>query len=124
MRTIDGDHQVLFAMVNALHDVVERGDRPDNLGDLFRRLNHYVEGHFQREEQIMARARYPDLDGHRDRHRKLERKLAGMLTDYEAAPDAYDAGALLNFLKDWLSPPAPNGDIDDAPRAGMADSRS
>ena len=115
VRTIDGDHQVLFAMVNALHAVVRRGDRPNNLASLFRRLNHYVDGHFQREEQLMARADYPGLAAHRERHRELAAKLNDMLADYEAAPADYDAAALLAFLKDWLTEHVLKSDMDYVP---------
>ncbi len=120
VRTIDGDHQVLFAMVNALHEVVRRGDQPENLASLFRRLNHYVERHFAREEQLMARANYPELQAHGERHRKLEARLNEMLADYEAAPADYDAAALLAFLKDWLTQHVLKSDMDYVPYVNEA----
>jgi len=101
VRTIDGDHQVLFAMINKLHDSVAKNEAPLELAMLFRKLESYVESHFRREEDLLESVGYPDLENHRAQHRRLTAELADKIVAYEAAPDDFDG--LLEFLKAWLT---------------------
>jgi len=103
VRSIDVDHQVLFATINKLHASVANGEPPAELGILLRKLENYVESHFWREEDLLAKVGYPDLENHCAQHRRLAAKLADMIARYQAAPDDFDVDGLLEFIKSWLT---------------------
>lgn len=115
VETIDGDHQTLFMMVNALNDAMAHDDAPAQMPGLFSHLIDYTRTHFAREEALMAEHGYPMLDEHREKHRQLTETLARMLDDFEAAPETFPVDGLMDFLKDWLTSHVLKSDMDYVP---------
>ncbi len=115
VEMIDGDHQTLFMMVNALHDALERDGATDQLPHLFERLSDYVNGHFGREETLMRHCGYPELDAHIGKHDELEKALRKMLVEFSVDPTAFPTADLMDFLKNWLSNHVLKSDMDYVP---------
>ncbi len=115
VEMIDGDHQTLFMMVNALHAAIENGDAAPQLPELFRRLSDYVDGHFAREERLMQAADYPGLAEHQAGHRDLTATLGRMLAEFEADPANFPVADLMDFLGNWLSAHVLKSDMDYVP---------
>ena len=113
--TIDGDHQTLFMMVNALHDTLDHDDASEQLPGLFRHLMEYVDTHFRREEALMEEHDYPLLDEHRDKHRQLAATLESMVAEFEKAPATFPVDDLMDFLKNWLTTHVLKSDMDYVP---------
>lgn len=103
IASIDGEHQTLFMMVNALHQAVTGGGADADLPDLFQRLSAYVETHFEREEALMAMAGYPGLEEHKEEHRALRESLQFLIVRYDDVSGEVAANDVLRFLKNWLS---------------------
>jgi hemerythrin len=97
VREIDGQHQRLFSMVNALAELPEtsagHAERLRLLGEIvpFARL------HFDTEEALMRTHGYPELDRHRSEHEQLFASAQKAQSNPPSEP-----GSLADFLKDWL----------------------
>ena len=115
IQAIDGEHQTLFMMVNALHGAMENDLGNEEFAGLFRRLTLYVDSHFAREERLMRAAAYEGFDGHVRQHRALTKTLRRLATEFEADPENFATEDLLDFLKNWLSQHVLKTDMDYVP---------
>lgn len=100
---IDNDHLILFTFVNDLHDRVAAGEGAERIAETLDGLVNYVNVHFVREEDIMDQAGYADLSEHAESHRRLSARVFALKEAFEQSPDDVDTGALLEFLKGWLT---------------------
>lgn len=97
---VDNDHRVLLALVNQISTPETRGD-PIAVEFVLDELLGYTARHFAREEGLMARAGYPDLEDHRATHKAMiseVRQLQGRLVAF--SPRLGDD--LHRFLANWL----------------------
>lgn len=99
---LDGHHQKLFSLINALHDAMREGKGRSIMQQTIGELADYVAVHFKAEEALMEQANYPGLAGHRVEHRRFVAKLAEFKKDLDAGTSG-NSVALLEFLKQWLS---------------------
>lgn len=67
VKVIDDQHKELFKRVNKLFDDVSKGNVTTVLETLDF-LNSYVTYHFSAEEQLMAKANYPEIESHKNEH--------------------------------------------------------
>jgi hemerythrin-like metal-binding protein len=99
---IDSDHRVLLALVNQIA-------HPDNQSDrtavefVLDELLGYAALHFAREESLLARVGYPDLDHHRQVHRALLSEVQGLQRRVIAAFTPGIGSELHRFLGRWLT---------------------
>jgi len=98
---LDGQHQKLFSLINALYDAMRVGKGRAILGQIVTELGDYTQTHFQAEEALMEQANYPALDGHRAEHRRFIAQVSQYKKDLEAGTG--NAVAVAEFLKDWLT---------------------
>ena len=89
---IDGQHQELFAAVDAIVTAVREGRGQQELGRTLKFLEQYTTFHFSAEERLMADLGYPGLDLQRAEHNQFIRELADWRQRYEAdaPPAAFD----------------------------------
>jgi len=102
VNALDGQHTVLFGLVNDLHAAMMKGQAQSLTGPLLRKLVEYTHTHFSDEERMMAAARYPGLADHRTKHRELIKEVEEYAARFESGEVALNI-QLLNFLRDWLS---------------------
>lgn len=94
---LDGEHRDLFRQSNQLLDLAIRRDvQPAAVLACLRRLMQNVEAHFEHEERLLAEWKFPDLDEHARKHRRLLENAAQIahLVDDTSIP----IGDLLRFL--------------------------
>ena len=100
--TIDAQHRHLFDLLNKLHDAMSAGKSNTVLGSVLQEWISYVATHFEAEEGILQKHRYPMLSEHRKQHKEL----AAEVIDFE---EKYRAGTvmpglpLMEFLRSWLT---------------------
>ncbi len=99
---IDQDHRHLVDMVNALHTATSEGRGREVVGPILEELIAYTDAHLRREEQEMARVRFPTLEEHLRWHRKFIADLNDLRRRYEAGSVTV-AAQLSMVLRDWLS---------------------
>lgn len=98
---IHADHRVLLALVNQIADRDNQGDRVA-VEFVLDELLGYTALHFAREEELLARVGYPDLDHHQAVHRALLDEVRGLQRRMAAfTPGLGDA--LHRFLGHWLT---------------------
>ena len=102
VKSIDGQHPVLFGLINDLHDAMLKGQAQSQTGPLLRKLADYTQTHFTAEEKMMAEANYPGLADHKIKHRDLMKQVQEFSSRLEKGEIALTLD-LMNFLRDWLT---------------------
>lgn len=98
---LDQQHQKLFKLVNRLHEAMQLGQGHAMLDRVLTELVDYTTKHFAAEEKAMERAGYPDLEQHRETHRKLVQKVSELVQRFQSG-DTRLTLEILNFLEQWL----------------------
>jgi hemerythrin len=102
VKTIDGQHTVLFDILNDLHAGMISGQASSLTGPILKKLVTYTREHFAAEEAMLASTKYPGLAEHQIKHKDLIKQVE----DYSARFDRGEITLnlhLLNFLRDWLT---------------------
>ena len=102
IRGIDAQHRHLFDLLNKLHDAMMAGKSDTVLGPVLRELIHYVAIHFEAEESILQKHRYPMLSEHRNQHKELTAQVIDFEEKYQAGTVLLGL-ALMEFLRNWLT---------------------
>lgn len=68
---IDQDHRYLICLFNSLELALDREDAFKLLPLFFAQLLDYTKSHFEREEKIQLKAKYPKYMEHRQEHQKI-----------------------------------------------------
>lgn len=100
---IDREHWGLFAIINDLSDKKIQGAGPESVSATIDALVAYVDVHFEHEERLMQRSRYPGLEGHIELHRRLAGRIAEYKFAYDRDPERFDYEAFMAFLAEWLT---------------------
>ena len=99
---LDGQHTVLFGILNDLHAAMLKGQAQSLTGPLLRKLVDYTRTHFAAEESMMSAAKYPALASHRAKHLDLTTEVEDYVARFERGEVSVNLH-LLNFLRDWLT---------------------
>jgi hemerythrin-like metal-binding protein len=102
VQAVDGQHKVLFDIINELHGAMMKGQAQSLTGPLLKKLADYTRNHFSAEEAMMASAKYPGLDAHKAKHRDLVKQVEDYIARFEKGEITINLH-LLNFLRDWLT---------------------
>ncbi|AWU97589.1 bacteriohemerythrin [Azospirillum ramasamyi] len=99
---LDDEHRRLLDLFNGL---LESGITPANreeLSSLLASLKDYVAVHFAREEAMMERCGYPELDRHLAAHRYFAGEVNKLAQDFEGGNPTMLRVDLILLLKDWF----------------------
>jgi len=75
---LDRDHQRLADLVNQVVKAID-DDQADKCADLVIDLVKSAKSHFAREEALLVKFGYPNVEKHRDHHRNLSTKMDHMI---------------------------------------------
>jgi len=98
---IDGQHQKMIAIINGLHDAMEKGYETWMFSDLMHGLIDYASTHFRTEEQYMTKFGFSGYQEHEAEHDRF----VGKVLDYQnqlSAGRPVTSSELMTFLKEWL----------------------
>ena len=99
---IDRDHRMMLALVDDYQRAVESAQAHHRVAQVLCDLATYAAGHFEREELVMRRLRYPEADTHRAEHDGFLASLGDLVDAYESGhPDLPDV--TLAFLRHWMT---------------------
>ncbi len=104
-ESIDGDHKHLVQLINDFEVAISGRIDHKRIAAVLLSLFEYTAEHFQREEEIQLRVRYPYYESHRRAHRDVLKKLTALVQDYtQAGGVARDEmiRSMAGFLKEWL----------------------
>lgn len=99
---MDGEHKILINKINFLAERIEdaNGGSSAKVIDAFTDLANYTIHHFSEEEQFMGSFKYPQLEGHKEIHKRLIKTVLDFKD--RIVDGTYDPMELMNFLNDWL----------------------
>jgi hemerythrin len=100
VASIDSEHKVLLDLAARMHEAMTVGKGKAAMGSILQELSAYVTHHFQHEEDLMARAMFPELPAHRHAHAELVRSVQELETKLEAG--AANAIETMDLLRTWL----------------------
>lgn len=103
IRAIDNDHRGLFEEFRILTEQLARASGPGDTASVIASLKLYVSEHFEREEMFMENAHYPDIEAHKQEHRKAAGLIDELDHIYKSDPDSVDGGKVAEFLGNWLA---------------------
>jgi methyl-accepting chemotaxis protein len=99
---IDNQHKELFHRVRMLHHALSSDSGSIAVAGTLDFLADYTRRHFAEEEEMLAKADYPELEPHKKLHKALLEKVDG-LRHKLAAGDRLDPGEVARFLSSWLT---------------------
>ncbi|WP_018963593.1 bacteriohemerythrin [Coprothermobacter platensis] len=115
IKVIDDQHKELFNRVNKLFDDVSQGNTKTILTTMDF-LSSYVVYHFDAEEQLMAKANYPELENHRKEHEWFKHEVSDLRDSISKDGVGVTTTLKLNkLLVDWLINHVTKTDIKFAP---------
>ena len=111
-EALDRDHKHLLQQVNEIIAVID-GERADECAKLAPQLIKYAKQHFAREESLLKKIGYPDVDKHVDHHLGLDHKMETILELASMADEQPAAGEKLkSALRFFLMDDIMNADLD------------
>ncbi|NBC31637.1 MAG: bacteriohemerythrin [Alphaproteobacteria bacterium] len=99
---IDNDHRYLYHLVDDYEKAIETEQGNAVAGQVLCDLATYAAGHFEREEALMRRIRFPEADAHRAEHDRFLASLGELVTAYEIGSPGVP-GDILAFVRCWLT---------------------
>lgn len=97
----DQDHKILFDLVEQFELAQTTGKSDEHINAVLDTLVDYTKTHFKREEDMMVKYGYSDLDEHRKAHAVLAGQVADFCKRYEDG-DHTIANDLIAFMNNWL----------------------
>ncbi|MCP5495745.1 MAG: bacteriohemerythrin [Leptospiraceae bacterium] len=99
---IDNQHKILFTIINDLERAIHFNKGMEILKRIFYNLKIYTFTHFSLEEALMYRAHFPDLDHHKEEHKKFIAEVEK--GEHSLQKDSLDVSLeILHFLCKWLT---------------------
>jgi hemerythrin len=102
VKELDMQHRHIADLVNLVNDRIKAREASKDLVDGFSELIEFTKGHFDAEEALMNKLKYPDLKKHRKEHKELVNLLRDVRKQFKR-----EAKSLGDFdydvAKDWLA---------------------
>ena len=101
IRSIDAQHQRLFAIGRELYRAMKEGKGNAAMAPILDRLVHYTVEHFTYEENLMRTNGYPGFANHKVLHDSLVKQVKAYQVEFKSGRSSL-AVPLMQFVKDWL----------------------
>jgi len=98
---IDKQHRKLVELIIELHSALEKQSPLGVVSRLLEELTAFAKIHFDTEERLMDRCRYPGLIEHRKRHDDLMDKSQKILRAYKTGTITLSS-TLSEFFGNWI----------------------
>jgi hemerythrin len=102
IKKIDEQHKILVGYINDLYESMRAGKGKETLGTVLKELIDYTKTHFKAEESLLKVYKYPDLDGHQKKHKKMAEHVQHLNRKFISG-EISNPIQITNFLKDWLA---------------------
>ncbi len=81
---IDSEHKYLIDQINALETALNTKENHDIVEETLDHLVSYTKTHFDHEETIQRKIRYPQLDEHKLEHKQIMRNLYAIKNELDS----------------------------------------
>lgn len=102
IEDIDFQHHYFLNLINRLSDELRMTTNPARRTALISELNAYARFHFISEENLMAKANYPELQAHRRHHLELISQLNSKEAMLQLEQTDQRAEDIVDFLVEWF----------------------
>ena len=102
IEDVDFQHHYFLNLINRLSDELKMTTSASRRTALISELNAYARFHFISEENMMAKANYPDLQNHRRHHLELISQLNSKEAMLQLEKNDASAEAVVDFLVEWF----------------------
>ncbi len=99
---VDTDHKRLINLLNTVEKQLENPEEVAPILKTFAQLKIYTLEHFQREEILQLRVRYPKAAAHKRIHQSLVKQLDDIIASVKAKGVAAKADDISALLRHWL----------------------
>jgi hemerythrin-like metal-binding protein len=101
VKSLDDDHRKLLNLINNFQTAVHYQTGEEFEKEALNEVIAYTKYHFDREEKMMEKAGYADIEAHKKIHKSMIAKTDDFMRDYEKrGHEALEEVA--QYLKDWL----------------------
>ncbi|MFO7734874.1 MAG: bacteriohemerythrin [bacterium] len=101
VEKIDNQHRKLISMINELNDKMRQGKGKEVLEKIISDLINYTAIHFQTEEKLFEKFRYPETAVHKKEHTDFVRKVSDFQKNFKAGKLGLSID-IMSFLSSWL----------------------
>lgn len=95
---MDDTHREFIDLVNTINNCVDRSQLIDRYQQLIKHTQH----HFQREEQVMLKTKYPAIGEHQSDHRRVLNELTGFQRSLHRGRTQLVKSFLNDRLPEWF----------------------
>ena len=107
---LDQQHQKFTALLDLLFEAIEAGRSQSMLGETLLCLATYANYHFDSEEQLMIKHRYPELGVHQAEHDGFRAKVLEFRRSFAANKETL-TGDVVKFMTHWIADHVTNTDM-------------
>lgn len=98
----DDEHKKLFDLILQMHSALKHMPGKDEARAVLIELQKYTESHFSKEEAMMEKHGYPDIEKHKMEHKEMISKVEEFQKDFESN-DVAVTKETLRYLQNWLT---------------------
>ena len=74
-KFIDEEHKELFDIASLAFKEVKKEEKSQKIKEVLKDLYEYMKKHFNHEEKFMEKIKYPNIDGHKEIHKSIIKRL-------------------------------------------------
>lgn len=100
VKVLDTQHQEVISNLNTLFEIFADQSQPDQLKEVFLKLENYAEQHFATEEKLFEKYKYQDKEAHIKEHDIYRNSITRFRQKLESN-DPHLNEEILEFLADW-----------------------
>jgi len=98
---VDEDHKKLLSLINQLQTAAHYQTDNSMIESTLNDLVDYTKYHFSREEQLMEKNNYPDLEQHKKQHEAMVKQVTQFINEYRT-DNTRTIDNVISYLKTWL----------------------
>jgi hemerythrin len=98
---LDAEHRHWVDLLNTFYLSLKSGESPEKLQGLIDGMIAYTKFHFASEEKYMIATKFPDFEGHKEKHELYLAKLMEYDEKLKAGKFVLSL-EVTNYLKSWL----------------------
>ncbi|HNF14709.1 MAG TPA: bacteriohemerythrin [Leptospiraceae bacterium] len=99
---LNEQHKKLIEILNLLYTSTHENKSREVLTEILNSLIQYTVVHFETEEKLMAKTKYPGMEEHIREHELLKQQVLSYNSQYQSESETVSF-ELLNFLRKWLT---------------------
>lgn len=99
---MDEHHLTLFKLVDKLSEAIMAKKENEVIGEVLDSLLDYTKMHFEEEEHLMSQVNYPDIEKHKEAHKKMLARVLEFQRRLKAGDSSVTAELSQFLMSDWL----------------------